>query len=126
MDTTIKGELCVLDGKKVFIVDFDVMPALPIHGYINRGEQVWNQLLFSIMGPYTNGLFRASQRSPYAEALQNAIEDGAITHPGKYAIHLPSGTTASGRACYEIYNIIEPFDPTGLAAFHREIEKYRV
>jgi hypothetical protein len=45
-------------------------------------------------------LFR--RRGTYAEALTNAIENGIITEPGKYGIHLVPGTND-----YEIFNIIE-------------------
>lgn len=55
--------LQTIDGLKVYIVDFDTMPELPI---------TWS----------------TPEEQPYALALEAAIQDGTITEPGKYGIHL--------------------------------------
>lgn len=65
-------------GREVFVVDFDTMPELPITGV---GEE-----------------------EPYARALTAAIEDGVITEPGKYGIHV---SDRSNRLVWNVYRIEE-------------------
>jgi len=55
----------IIDGYDVFVVDLDTMPELPI---------TWN----------------TEEEKPYALALAAAIQQGVITEPGKYGIHIPS------------------------------------
>lgn len=93
----------VIKGKAVYVVDFDTMPELPITG-LTAGEQAYVDIrkkLFPLGAPLLLG--DAGWRRPtYAQALTRAIEDGVITEPGKYGIHLVPGTED-----YEIYTIIE-------------------
>jgi hypothetical protein len=90
----------VIEGKSVYVVEFDTMPELPITG-LTTAEQTYLNL--------TNGrglsairLGDLQRKITYAEALTNAIETGIITEPGKYGIHLVLGTNN-----YEIHKIIE-------------------
>lgn len=55
--------LQTVDGKQVFVVDFDTMPELPIR-WANETEK------------------------PYAMALGSAIATGVITDPGKYGVEV--------------------------------------
>jgi hypothetical protein len=55
--------LQTIEGVEVYVVDFDVMPELPIT-WQNESEK------------------------PYAAALQTAIQDGMIREPGKYGIEI--------------------------------------
>ena len=87
-----------LDGKNVYVVDFDTMPELPIHG-LTEAEAVFEKLLDRV-----GGYFRSNRRytGDYAKALDDAIRTGVITEPGKYAIHLVRKTNS-----YEIFRVIE-------------------
>lgn len=52
-----------IEGKEVYVVNFDTMPELPITA-------------------------STLDEAPYALALETAIRGGIITEPGKYGIHL--------------------------------------
>jgi len=54
--------LQIVNGRTVYVVEFNTMPELPITGL---------------------GI-----EHPYAVALTSAIEDGTVTEPGKYGIHV--------------------------------------
>lgn len=91
-----------IEGKTVYVVDFDTMPELPITG-LTEHEAGYNTFLAKIVGNLNGLLCTITQRtSPYALALTNAIETGVITEPGKYGIYLVPGTLN-----YEIYRIME-------------------
>lgn len=85
-----------IDKKPVYVVDFDTMPELPIYGR-TPGELAYDMALRMAGGrsPDTRG-------GLYAKALNDAIETGVITEPGKYAIHLVRSENR-----YEIYRVIE-------------------
>lgn len=70
-----------VDGREVFVVDFDTMPKLPI---------TWDNL----------------NEQPYAEALAKAIQDKVITKPGKYGIHIETSIDPH-TSSYTIYTITE-------------------
>lgn len=73
--------LQIVDGREVFVVEFDTMPGLPI---------TWNTL----------------EEKPYADALVDAIQNGVIKKPGKYGIVIePRRADTTMR--YTIYAIIE-------------------
>lgn len=55
--------LQTVDGREVFVVNFDTMPDLPI-------------------------TFTTDEEEPYARALTKAIQDGVITKPGMYGIQI--------------------------------------
>ena len=74
--------LQTVDGREVFVVDFDVMPELPI---------TWNTL----------------DEKPYADALANAIQTGVITKPGKYGIAIEEPVDPTVTISYSIYTIKE-------------------
>jgi hypothetical protein len=95
----------VIDGKSVYVVNFDAMPALPITG-LTLGEEAYQKLFYQASYPHgpsgtLAGMF-AKPRPTYAEALTDAIKTGVIAEPGKYGIHLVPGTNN-----YEIYKIVE-------------------
>lgn len=71
--------LQTIEGRTVFVVDFDTMPELPITG---EGEE-----------------------DPYARALTDAILTGQITEPGKYGIEIDAGNSFFYR--YDVYAINE-------------------
>jgi hypothetical protein len=83
----------VIEGKSVYVVEFDTIPKLPITG-LTVGEVYYRSL--------TAGSLLIRNPPTYAQALTDAIETGVIVAPGKYAIHLVPGTTD-----YEIYEIHE-------------------
>lgn len=98
--------LQTIGGKTVYVVEFDTMPELPITGLIYE-EAVYRKALAMAAGGLDRlystlgGAFEMN-RPTYADALNNAIETGVITEPGKYAIHLVPGTLR-----YEVAKIIE-------------------
>ena len=69
-----------VNGRLVYVVDFDTMPEMPITGS-NLIERV------------------------YARVLTHAIQNGVITKPGKYGIYLSSGYAITKK--YDIYKIVE-------------------
>lgn len=94
----------VIDGKSVYVVDFDTMPQLPITG-LTEGEEAYLKTLVEASQPdgiTTTMAGLLGKHHTYAEALTDAIQTGVITQPGKYAIYLVPGTDD-----YEIYTIIE-------------------
>lgn len=72
--------LQIVDGREVYVVEFDAIPELPI---------TWS----------------TPDEEPYARALHNGIEHGMITEPGKYGIYLDQ--EAAPTKLYMIYKIIE-------------------
>lgn len=95
----------VIEGKSVYVVEFDTMPELPITG-LTRGEQVYRDALYIASYPTgprgTLGGDRELSRPTIAQALTDAFQKGIITEPGKYGVHFVPGTYN-----YEIYEIIE-------------------
>lgn len=91
----------VIDGKTLYIVDFDTMPELPITG-LTAEEQVYAELTGDTPGHRDVMLIGLTTRMTYAEALTDAIETGVITEPGKYGIELNRITRS-----YNIYKINE-------------------
>lgn len=95
--------LQVIEGKSVYVVNFDTMPELPIRG-LTDGEYLYERVMSHARGfkyPWLDDLFARNGR--YARALTEAIETGIITEPGKYGIYIVPGTVD-----YEIHKIIEP------------------
>lgn len=93
----------VIGGKSVYVVEFDTMPELPITGYTDEelAEAVAYRQFLNMANPFhTNVELREKGRT--AAALQNAIETGVITEPGKYGIYFVPESDK-----YEIYKIIE-------------------
>ena len=71
--------LQTIDGREVYVVDFNTIPATPITG--------------------------VGKEEPYAIALTAAIDGGLITEPGKYGIHVT--TDFDGTHVWNVYHIIE-------------------
>lgn len=97
-----------INGKFVYVVEFDTMPVLPITGMTEEEAQdAWYRNLFNrLKGPYFRVLLiRPSDTGDYARALTNAIETGVITEPGKYGIHIEKNSNANWR--YDIFKINE-------------------
>lgn len=69
----------VIDGRKVFVVDFDVMPELPI---------TWSN----------------SSEEPYAKALGAAIATGVVVEPGMYGIEVDTDVPGVDLT-YNVYTI---------------------
>jgi len=92
-----------LQGKRVYVVEFDTMPELPITG-LTEEETRYDIVLKSIVGWNLFGLLGdATKRTGrYAEILTAAIETGVISEPGKYALYLVPGTLN-----WEAYKVIE-------------------
>lgn len=92
----------IIDGKKVYVVDFDTMPELPITG-LTEYEQKYEDLLSTVKG-FIHKSFHPyySSRGMYAEALTSAIATGIVTEPGKYGIHIDIETNR-----WEVFKIIE-------------------
>ncbi len=87
--------LQIIEGKSVYIVEFNTMPALPIKG-VTPGE-----IAYEALDSYNRAAFpRLESQGTYAEALTNAIKIGIITKPGKYGIHIVPGTKD-----YEIFKL---------------------
>lgn len=74
--------LQTVDGRHVYVVEFDTMPELPI---------TWKD----------------NQEALYAQALTDAIQNGVITEPGKYGISLDPPVDPTVTLSYSIYTIIE-------------------
>jgi hypothetical protein len=90
----------VIEGKAVYVVEFDTLPELPITGLTD--EERTYHLFMQHNGATLSGNGVFPRTGKYALALTNAIETGVITEPGKYGIHLVPGTDN-----YEIHKIIE-------------------
>lgn len=71
--------LQTVDGREVYVVEFDTMPELPI---------TW----------------MTQEEEPYARALAAAIHNKVVTEPGKYGVHIDHD--ADGKF-YKIYRIEE-------------------
>lgn len=95
----------IIDGKSVYVVEFDTMPELPITG-LTEGEKplhAYEDIVRKVAGPNLNGLLINTEKGiTYAQALDHAISTGVITEGGKYGIYLVPGTYR-----YEIYRINE-------------------
>lgn len=72
--------LQTIDGRKVYVAEFDEIPELPI---------TWD----------------TPEEEPYARCLDNAIRTQVITKPGKYGIYVTVG--ADEKLTYHIYTIKE-------------------
>jgi hypothetical protein len=70
-----------VDGKEVYVVEFDTMPELPIY-------------------------WRTDEEKPYALALATAIHTGTITEPGKYGIEFTTEDD-EGNLQYQVYRVDE-------------------
>lgn len=95
----------VIDGKTVYVVEFDTMPELPIIGMTeNEAQQAWYR---KFVEKVTGRLYLLPHHGTgnYARALTDAIETGVITEPGKYGIHI--NFTTKTRWNYNIFKIIE-------------------
>ena len=95
--------LQVIEGKTVFVVDFDTMPELPVTG-LTPEEQVYEDMLYAASYPHGPSATLAKlcgSTLTYAQALTNAIETGIITEPGKYGIQKKPLNS------YEIHKIVE-------------------
>lgn len=68
-----------VQDKTLFIVDFDIMPELPVYGDM-PGTQL------------------------YADALSMAIREQIITEPGKYGIEIDAESDPYG---FNVYKIME-------------------
>lgn len=93
-----------LNGKTVYVVEFDTIPELPITGFIDE-ETRYNKILakFGNCGCTLAALTKPRRdRSVYAEALEKAIVQGIITEGGKYAIHIDHATQQ-----WSIFAVIE-------------------
>lgn len=103
-----------IDGKSVYVVEFDTMPEMPITG-LTLGEEAYDRILRQ--GPqaaqvaglnritrtlFGNTTLSLRERTTYAQALTHAIETGIVKEPGKYAIHLIHNENR-----YEIYKVNE-------------------
>lgn len=71
--------LQTVDGKEVYVVDFDTLPELPI---------TWE----------------TPEEEPYARCLTAVIEDKVITEPGKYGIEITNNGQGN---LYNVYQIKE-------------------
>lgn len=76
-----------IDGKLVYVVEFDTMPELPITG-LTEDELLYEQILNENSGGNQTMVTLASLRKgmTYAQILTEAIEVGIITKPGKYGL----------------------------------------
>jgi hypothetical protein len=72
--------LQTIQGREVYVVEFDTVPDLPI---------TWN----------------TPEEEPYARALHIAIEGGLITEGGKYGIDVE--TSEGPKPIFNIFHIIE-------------------
>lgn len=95
-----------IQGKRVYVVEFDTIPELPITGLTEEeARNSWYEKIVDfITGTYQGERLRRTPTSTgiYAEALQAAIETGVITEPGKYGIHVDLKTKQ-----WNIFKIIE-------------------
>lgn len=84
--------LQIIEGKMVYVVEFDTMPELPIKG-LTAEEEPYERLLSSGRG-YVYPFFDPDypKTGEYAEILTEAFEKGIITEPGKYGIHIDRKT----------------------------------
>lgn len=73
--------LQTVDGREVYVVDFDTMPELPI---------TWE----------------TPEEEPYARCLTAVIEDKVITEPGKYGIEVKYDKEENEKF-YSVYRIEE-------------------
>ena len=91
-----------INGKRVYVVEFDTVPELPITGLIEVEAFYENTL--SMARGFINRIFDPHRRKTgdYAQALQLAIETGVITEPGKYGIHVDTNTRR-----WDVFKIIE-------------------
>lgn len=82
-----------INGKSVFVVEFDTMPVLPITGLTDEetlNERMYENIIKRVTGHNQNGLLGHSTKMwcmTYAEILTVAIEKGVITEPGKYGLY---------------------------------------
>lgn len=84
--------LQTIDGKQVFVVEFDTVPETPIRG-LTPEEIRYNDFILRVFGrPELVQMFKPhllfEGDSLYAQALTAAIDEGVITEGGKYAIHI--------------------------------------
>lgn len=71
--------LQIVEGREVYVVEFDTVPDLPITG---DGEE-----------------------TIYAQILDQAIRDGVIKEPGKYGLALNTPTVPETNLSYTVYVI---------------------
>lgn len=98
-----------IGNRVVYVVDFAIMPELPITGLTEeeQAKRGYKKLIGNLFGNISGTLMDlcrnpASDQTTYAEALTHAIETGVITEPGKYGIYIVPNS-----AIYEIYKIVE-------------------
>jgi hypothetical protein len=87
-----------VDGLYMEVVEFDTMPELPITGLTEMEAKV--DYLQKMAAFNANTPYRTPFTGRCAEALTSAIQDGIISEPGKYGIHIQGSQ-------YTIYNILE-------------------
>lgn len=80
--------LQIIEGKSIYVVDFDTMPQLPITG-LTEEETIYQNMLSMARG-FINANFDPDypKTGEYAKILTEAIETGIITEPGKYGIYI--------------------------------------
>lgn len=93
--------LQTINGKTVYVVEFDTMPTLPITG-LTEEEQAYNLILQVLCGGHAPHHV-LTHTSKYADALNQAFEMGIITEPGKYAIHIHHE-----EGSFDISRVVEP------------------
>jgi hypothetical protein len=71
--------LQTIEGKEVYVVDFDTMPELPLR-------------------------WETAEEMPYTQALALAIHNGIISEPGKYGIYIE---VRDGETYWQALAIIE-------------------
>jgi hypothetical protein len=94
-----------IDGKRVYVVEFDTMPEMPITGLTEEEaqEDKYERFLdYFRLSPINFALRCVRKQGDYAWALTEAIKTGVITEPGKYGIHID---TKANR--WEVFKIIE-------------------
>ena len=76
-----------IGDKRLYVVDLDEMPQLPITG-LTEEETLYERLLDRLVGNRYGTLLGRKTISPYAIALTESIKSGLITEPGKYGIEI--------------------------------------
>lgn len=90
-----------VDGKRVYVVEFDTMPETPVTG-MTEDELVY-QHLYNLATFHQGGTVEWRVAGAYAQALTHALENGIVTEPGKYAIEITSWANIE----YMIYRVEE-------------------
>lgn len=95
--------LQTIDGREVYVVEFDTMPELPITGLTEEEEQIaWYHKLLNMAGGVLGFHTYVPTTGDYAYALNSAIMSGMISEPGKYGIHVDKKNQR-----WDVFKIIE-------------------